>query len=1041
MSFLSCLKTLSLIPAIVLALGTAGFLYGQDSYHISHFTSRDGLPQNSVRGLVFDRHGFLWLATEGGIARFDGRTFRAYNELDHTGLKNQRFTEALACNDSSILFVDLLKGIYLLSGDQFSTLQKSNPPNQIIPRIKGNPPSPMYLMQDTIFAAEAAHVKKSSLEYIQILPGTENILYLVSNRIIEEDVQHMRSKVLLNHIAPSEKAAMLNGRLLLINSDGHLRSLNPTSRIFEDCRLTDDLGHPVDKSFIKLTIYNTYPFANVFLSDGLNLFRISPTGDPHHFILHTLLDKLPESCIVNEIAYREPDQMLVLGTDSRGVFIYHKKHFNTFTYHNPQVPVSNTYYAQCLLDSSSLLASNGIILDLATTTVKGIFPQTFNPYLLYRSAGDAMYYMRGFNIYKYSLSTGRTQPLKLKEQFGTHFIGKIDDRIWLGTTIGIGSLEADTMQWVYRKINKDEISGIQSISPDPEGNIWFGSYFQLYRMDVKTHHIDSFPAFVDADIRVLKTIRNHLYIGTNGSGYYIYHQGHFYHMPSGRKNELSHTHNFIEDKQGYLWIPTNHGLFKTHLDAIDAYLKDTTNTLDYYAYLEEDGIRSTEFNGGCSPPHLWLPDGRLSLPTIEGLVMFKPEETPHFFTTDSMLIESIEVDGVKLESGQQLSIPFDHTSIRIFFAGAWWSNPANQYVYYKLEGFHAQFRLGNINQASFTVGHLKPGNYTFVLKRRIGFGPLDYVYSRQYITVLKPWYLKNWAYFLYGFGFLFIVWATSVVYAHSIRLRNKELQKKVDEQTAKLLNSNIQLEENLQKLAASEINLRKNIKVRDRLISIITHDILTPLRFIGQIARLGSEDKPEDPGMARRALTDVQNATYKLFHSTQNLLHWVSYQQEKFKTISINCSPFAIVEQLMEDFKEMSRFQDNTLINEVHEDDVILADPNVLTIVLHNLLSNAIKYTQHGQITVRSGSDQNWYVLEVRDTGRGMTYPQLEAIRKGTATQGDTTLEDVTAGNGIGLTLVADLMRTLHGRWEIDSPEGGGTRVRIFLSIEPEQAL
>jgi signal transduction histidine kinase len=188
--------------------------------------------------------------------------------------------------------------------------------------------------------------------------------------------------------------------------------------------------------------------------------------------------------------------------------------------------------------------------------------------------------------------------------------------------------------------------------------------------------------------------------------------------------------------------------------------------------------------------------------------------------------------------------------------------------------------------------------------------------------------------------------------------------------------------------------------------------------------------------MAKRALTDVQNAVHKLFHSTQNLLHWVSFQQEKFTTASINCSPFAIVEQLMEDFSEMSLFQGNTLINEVPEDDVIRTDPTVLNIILHNLLSNAIKYTQHGEIRVQSAVESNLYILEVRDTGRGMTTAQLEAIRRGTAKQGDTTLEDVTAGNGIGLTLVADLVRALQGRWEIDSPESGGVSVRIFLSLD-----
>jgi signal transduction histidine kinase len=285
------------------------------------------------------------------------------------------------------------------------------------------------------------------------------------------------------------------------------------------------------------------------------------------------------------------------------------------------------------------------------------------------------------------------------------------------------------------------------------------------------------------------------------------------------------------------------------------------------------------------------------------------------------------------------------------------------------------------------------------------------------------------------------IWGISIYHTRSINRRNIELQKKVREQTMALVQSNEQLEINNNQLTRSENSLRENIRIRDRLISIITHDILTPLRFIGKIATLGAEEHPADKNLSKRALQDVPNAIQKLFHSTQNLLHWVNYQQEQFKITSANCSPFALVEQLFEDFREMTHFQDNTLINEVPEDDVIITDPRILNIVLHNLLSNAIKYTQHGQIRVRSGVEQNWYVLEVSDNGRGMTPTQLESVRHGSTQQDAIAGTTITAGNGIGLSLVAELMKAIGGRWEIDSPSGTGVRVRIFLALDSPVTL
>ena len=994
------------------------------------------MPQNSVRGLVFDKHGFLWMATEGGIARFDGENFRVMNTEDHAPLKNQRFSHAMAISDTSILFIDLLNGMYLLSNDHFTTIQQPDIKNPDITRINGSPPDARFLIQDSFYQAENKRAKLTGQMSFNILPATNHKVFMVSDRIVLADNQLKTLQIIQQKRLPRDLVVLLHDDLLKLDSTNQLYILQSSNGAFEKCTLQDENGQPWQAPSNNTRVFSQYPFEDVFMTDGKKLYKLLPTGDRRKYIFRTILDRLPEHCTIRAIAYRKADDLLVLGTNSRGIFVYHKKNFNTFLQEDQKTEEGNSYYAQCMLDSFSLLCSNGMIFDIANTKSSGYFPFNFSPFALCRDTKNNIYYTSGKYNIRYDLLTRQTHLIKADDAFSTQSYALIDSTVWFGTTRGLGYLRNDSLQWVYKiPFNKDKYS-IKCITQDTAGNLWFGTYLQLYRMDARTQTIDSFPLFDNADSRALASIRGNVFIGTYGSGFFVYHQGHFFRMPTGRNNELATTHAFVSDTNGYLWISTNSGLYRTHLDAIDMYLQDTTLLLDYYAYREEDGIRNTEFNGGCSPSYLWLPDGRLSLPTIEGLVMFNPEKTPHYFSADSMIFESIVVDGAKFTPGQTLSIPSSHTNIKIYFAGAWWNSPANEYVYYMLEGFHTQFRLCDINQSAYTIGHLKPGEYTFVLKRRVGFGPQDFIYSRLNFTVLKPWYMETWAYLLYILGFLMVVWLTSVLYARSIRMRNIELQKKVDEQTAKLLNSNIQLEDNLEKLAASELNLRRNIRIRDRLISIITHDILTPLRFIGQIARLGSEEKPEDPGMAKRALTDVQNAVHKLFHSTQNLLHWVSYQQEKFKTVSINCSPFAIVEQLMEDFKEMSRFQDNELINEVPEDDVIQADPNVLSIVLHNLLSNAIKYTQHGRITVRSGSEQKWYILEVSDTGRGMTHAQLEAIRKGTATQGDTTLEDVTAGNGIGLTLVADLMRILRGRWEIDSPEGGGTRVRIFLSID-----
>lgn len=1005
----------------------------QTGYHVTHYTAKEGLPQNSIKGLVFDQHGFLWIATAGGIARFDGRQFKIIGQNDHPLIRNQRFTEAIHCNDQSILFTDLLNGMYRLYNDRFTTIREPDSKYPALHHVRGGLPNAHFLSRDSFFLSESRR-ERAAYVHFQILPTPSGKVLMASDRVVLIDTATRK----LSELSPirlfKDQYVRLDKSVLKFDVKGQLYILDEKKETLEPCVLKMFNGDRWNAPIKDTEVYNQYPFTDVFIQDSTKLYRLIQGGSPLEFIILPVLDTLPENCKITTVAYKASENVLVLGTDTKGAFVYRKMSLKT---HLPAgyTKGNNVYYAQCLLDSTSMLTSQGRILDLVNYELKGRFPNPFFDVLLAKDDKQNIYYAWRRNLYRYHLPSQHETLIFPKETFITRCINWLDSSIWIGTTTGVGHIREDTVRWIFKTSFLSEQYGIKTVNKDQEGNLWFASYFQLYRLNMQTNRIDSFPELANKDIRIIEMIRNKPFIGTYGNGYYIYIDGRFVQMPEGRNHELSNAHSFIEDKAGYLWIPTNRGLYKTHLDAIEAYLQDTTFQLDYYAYNEDDGIYNTEFNGGCSPTHLWLPDGRLSLPSFEGLVSFIPEQTPHYFTKDSIVIEFVEIDGKRYKPEELSNIAAEHLNITIHFTGAWWNNPYNQYVQLRMEESESPFRLISMDQTSLAVGLLRPGKHTFVIRRRCGFGSEDFVYSRIHFFVEKPWYAKGLAISMYAFILGLMTWGIAVLNSRTIRKRNIELQRKVDNQTKALLASNMQLEENVQKLAETEIHLRKNLSLRDRLMSIITHDILTPLRFIGQIARLGIEEKPADEGMPKQVLSDVHSAVHKLFHSTQNLLHWVTYHQEQFTPSSVNCSPFAIVEQLIEDFSEMSRFQNNTLINDVPEDDIILTDPRILNIILHNLISNAIKYTKDGKIRVSSAIQNEWYELEVKDTGRGMTAEQLELIRTGANNQFDVKQDDISAGTGIGLSLVADLIAILQGRWEINSPDGLGVIVKVFIPL------
>ena len=61
-------------------------------YRFDHWTADNGLPQNSVYGIVQTQDGYLWLATFDGLARFDGARFTIFNKSNSPGIVNNRFT-------------------------------------------------------------------------------------------------------------------------------------------------------------------------------------------------------------------------------------------------------------------------------------------------------------------------------------------------------------------------------------------------------------------------------------------------------------------------------------------------------------------------------------------------------------------------------------------------------------------------------------------------------------------------------------------------------------------------------------------------------------------------------------------------------------------------------------------------------------------------------------------------------------------------------------------------------------------------------------
>jgi two-component system sensor histidine kinase BaeS len=109
------------------------------------------------------------------------------------------------------------------------------------------------------------------------------------------------------------------------------------------------------------------------------------------------------------------------------------------------------------------------------------------------------------------------------------------------------------------------------------------------------------------------------------------------------------------------------------------------------------------------------------------------------------------------------------------------------------------------------------------------------------------------------------------------------------------------------------------------------------------------------------------------------------------------------------------------------------ADPSRLEQVVDNLLSNALRYTDPGgSVRVRVGADKGCAVLEVSDTGMGIT-PEDQAHVFDRFWRSDRSRSRATGGAGIGLAVVRELVEAHEGRVEVESTPGRGTRFSVTL--------
>lgn len=236
-------------------------------------------------------------------------------------------------------------------------------------------------------------------------------------------------------------------------------------------------------------------------------------------------------------------------------------------------------------------------------------------------------------------------------------------------------------------------------------------------------------------------------------------------------------------------------------------------------------------------------------------------------------------------------------------------------------------------------------------------------------------------------------------------------------------------------LRKSEENLRMLNAEKDKLFSIIAHDLRGPIgSFIGITEMFTDEANDLEASEMKRIIKEMNRSAVSLQSLLENLLNWSRMQRKDVVIQKTICNLHALCEKTIDVMSDSVKSKEIYLKNSIDHEMTIFADENMMLTVLRNLISNAVKFTKRGgSILLQSGKDdgnKTWF--KVRDTGIGMPPEILENLyrfdkktsRRGTENE---------PSSGLGLMLCKEFIEKNDGHLVVESIVDKGTTFTIYF--------
>ena len=1012
----------ALLIALLLAAGSGLALDPHQSlrhYGYQSWQTDSGLPQNTVHAVAQTTDGYIWLATEGGLVRFDSVKFAVFTRKNTPQLGSDLIYSLLE-DRSGDLWIGTSSGVTRYRKRHFEFVALPGGPQ---------PGIAWSLHEDrngTIWAITSAGLARfdgAQFESLQDIPpldetsrmvdGSNGSLWLGTSEGLFEALpgEPVRFKPLGQPTTIQAMALDKTGRLWAGLSNGlevcALGKCDPMTTAgsspesnniaaltvdrtgtvwigtdtglayYDGARITAFAGRSgLDTGAIQMLVCDRE--GAVWAGTESGIARVV-NGTIEAF---TPKQGFSSSRVLAIVEDREGN--LWLGTESGGLDVLRDRAITTYTARDG---ISNDYIRSVYQDQKGVvwLGTSGGGLDrrnldrggqdsfTALTTATGL---SSNVVLAITSSPDGDLWL-GTPDGLDRLHNGKVTAFTSADGLADDFVRSLSfDRqgsLWIGTRRGLSELK-DGKVMTYTATDGLGSDFVGAILQAHDGSLW------ICTLDGLTHFVNGrFTNFTEKDGLPSHTVTvlhedadGTLWIGTIGGGLSRWHNGVFRAVSA---NDMPETiYGILEDSRGNLWMSSNNGIFRTNRYDLNRYLDSSGSEPAVESYGIADGMRVNEASSGGHPAAWRLKNGELWFATLQGVATVDPAHLAINKMPPLMSIEGMLVNDEPLPVSDTLTIKPGGRRFAIDYAALSFTAPQKVRFKYRLEGFdHGWVNAGPLRTAYYT--NLPPGHYTFEVLACNNDGVWSTAPASLSFQLQPYFYQTRWFYLL-----LFA--ATVLLWYAGYRWRMRQVESRF---RAVMAERNRIAREIHDTLAQGFVAVSVQLQVASRLLGSSTEVARQHLSQAQELVRHGLEDARKAIWELRSQSAENQDLAARLAKMADRVTAGTEIRTE----VSVNGA-----------YRPLGKTVEDELVR-----------------IAQEAVTNAVRHASPEHVAIQLRFTARHVELSVEDNGRGFS--------------GD--LPSMQDGH-FGIAGMRERAQQIGGTLTVNSRNGQGTRVSVEVA-------